>query len=159
MLVTEVLEDLGYTAIEAADGAAGLRVLQSDARIRGAGLELAGAQRRVLGVAGDEQHLEARPQRPAGIDRAGLIQPPDDDVRKSSRATARWSRRPRGPERSREGAAPRRPAALQCPIDRPAIARRLLRTRVAMRHGTAVLTKPFVVEALALRIRRMIEQG
>jgi PAS domain S-box-containing protein len=33
MLVTEVLEDLGYTAIEAADGPAGLRVLQSDARI------------------------------------------------------------------------------------------------------------------------------
>ncbi len=30
MLVTEVLEDLGYTAIEAADGAAGLKVLQSD---------------------------------------------------------------------------------------------------------------------------------
>ncbi len=33
MLVTEVLEDLGYTAIEATDGAAGLRVLQSDVRI------------------------------------------------------------------------------------------------------------------------------
>jgi signal transduction histidine kinase len=33
MLVTEVLEDLGYTAIEAADGAAGLHVLQSSARI------------------------------------------------------------------------------------------------------------------------------
>ena len=33
MLVTEVLEDLGYTAIEAADSVAGLRVLQSDARI------------------------------------------------------------------------------------------------------------------------------
>ena len=33
MLVVEVLEELGYTAIEAADGAAGLRVLQSDARI------------------------------------------------------------------------------------------------------------------------------
>ncbi len=33
MLVSDVLEDLGYTAIEAADGAAGLRVLQSDARI------------------------------------------------------------------------------------------------------------------------------
>ncbi|MET7246441.1 ATP-binding protein [Methylobacterium sp. EM32] len=33
MLVAEVLEDLGYTAIEAADGAAGLKVLQSDARI------------------------------------------------------------------------------------------------------------------------------
>ncbi len=33
MLVTEVLEDLGYTAIEAADGATGLKVLQSDVRI------------------------------------------------------------------------------------------------------------------------------
>jgi signal transduction histidine kinase len=33
MLVAEVLEDLGYTAIEAADGAAGLKVLQSMARI------------------------------------------------------------------------------------------------------------------------------
>jgi PAS domain S-box-containing protein len=33
MLVTEVLEDLGYTAIEAADSGAGLRVLQSDVRI------------------------------------------------------------------------------------------------------------------------------
>jgi PAS domain S-box-containing protein len=33
MLVTEVLEDLGYTAIEAADGPAGLKVLQSDVRL------------------------------------------------------------------------------------------------------------------------------
>ena len=33
MLVTEVLQELGYTAIEAADGAGGLRVLQSDVRI------------------------------------------------------------------------------------------------------------------------------
>jgi PAS domain S-box-containing protein len=33
MLVTEVLEDLGYAAIEAADGASGLQVLQSDVRI------------------------------------------------------------------------------------------------------------------------------
>jgi PAS domain S-box-containing protein len=33
MLVGEVLEELGYAAIEAADGAAGLRVLRSDARI------------------------------------------------------------------------------------------------------------------------------
>ncbi len=33
MLVTEVLEDLGYVAIEAADGAGGLRVLQSNTRI------------------------------------------------------------------------------------------------------------------------------
>jgi PAS domain S-box-containing protein len=33
MLVTEVLTDLGYTAVEAADGAAGLKVLNSDLRI------------------------------------------------------------------------------------------------------------------------------
>jgi nitrogen-specific signal transduction histidine kinase/CheY-like chemotaxis protein len=33
MLVTEVLEELGYTAIEAADGAVGLKVLHSKARI------------------------------------------------------------------------------------------------------------------------------
>ncbi|WP_419900314.1 PAS domain S-box protein [Roseomonas sp. USHLN139] len=33
MLVTEVLEDLGYAALEASDGAAGLKLLQSDARI------------------------------------------------------------------------------------------------------------------------------
>ena len=33
MLVTEVLEDLGYTAIEAADGVAGLKVLQSNVRV------------------------------------------------------------------------------------------------------------------------------
>ena len=33
MLVTDILEDLGYTAIEAGDSAAGLRVLRSDARI------------------------------------------------------------------------------------------------------------------------------
>jgi CheY-like chemotaxis protein len=33
MLIVDVLEDLGYAAIEAVDGAAGLKVLQSDARI------------------------------------------------------------------------------------------------------------------------------
>jgi PAS domain S-box-containing protein len=33
MLITEVLEDLGYAAIEAADGASGLKVLRSEARI------------------------------------------------------------------------------------------------------------------------------
>ena len=33
MLVTEVLEDLGYTAIEAADGASGLKILESDVRL------------------------------------------------------------------------------------------------------------------------------
>jgi len=33
MLVTEVLEDLGYTTLQAADGAGGLAILQSDRRI------------------------------------------------------------------------------------------------------------------------------
>jgi PAS domain S-box-containing protein len=33
MLVTDILEDLGYTVVEAADSAAGLKVLQSDIRI------------------------------------------------------------------------------------------------------------------------------
>ena len=33
MLMTEVLEDLGYTAIEAGDGGAGLQIIQSTARI------------------------------------------------------------------------------------------------------------------------------
>ena len=33
MLVTDVLEELGYVAIVAPDGAAGLQVVQSDARI------------------------------------------------------------------------------------------------------------------------------
>jgi len=33
MLVMEILEELGYAAIEAADGVSGLRVLQSDARV------------------------------------------------------------------------------------------------------------------------------
>ena len=33
MLVTETLEELGYTAIEAGDGLQGLRILQSDASI------------------------------------------------------------------------------------------------------------------------------
>ncbi len=33
MLVTEVLEELGYAALEAADGASGLKLLQSDVRV------------------------------------------------------------------------------------------------------------------------------
>jgi CheY-like chemotaxis protein len=33
MLVADVLEEFGYTAIEATDGAAGLRIMQSDVRI------------------------------------------------------------------------------------------------------------------------------
>ena len=33
MLITEIIEELGYVAIEAADSVAGLKLLQSDARI------------------------------------------------------------------------------------------------------------------------------
>jgi CheY-like chemotaxis protein len=33
MLVSDVLEDLGYTAIEAADGPTGLKIMQSDVRL------------------------------------------------------------------------------------------------------------------------------
>jgi CheY-like chemotaxis protein len=33
MLITDILEDLGYTAIEAGDSASGLKILQSDARV------------------------------------------------------------------------------------------------------------------------------
>ena len=33
MLVTEVLEELGYVPVEASDGPAGLRMLQSDMRV------------------------------------------------------------------------------------------------------------------------------
>lgn len=33
MLVADILEELGYTALQAVDGASGLRVLQSDVRI------------------------------------------------------------------------------------------------------------------------------
>jgi CheY-like chemotaxis protein len=33
MLVTDVLEELGYSSLEAADGAAGLKILQSNTRI------------------------------------------------------------------------------------------------------------------------------
>ena len=33
MLVADVLSDLGYVSVEAADGAAGLKILQSDIRI------------------------------------------------------------------------------------------------------------------------------
>ncbi len=42
MLVTEILEELGYVAIEAADSVAGLKLLQSDARI-----DLSGHRRRI----------------------------------------------------------------------------------------------------------------
>jgi CheY-like chemotaxis protein len=33
MLVSEVMEDMGYTTIEATDGPSGLKILQSDARV------------------------------------------------------------------------------------------------------------------------------
>ncbi|MBK3398322.1 MULTISPECIES: hybrid sensor histidine kinase/response regulator [Methylobacterium] len=108
MLVTEVLEDLGYTAIEAADGAAGLRVLQSDARI-----DLLVTDVGLPGGMNGRQMADAgRALRP-GLKVLFITGYAEN-------------------------------AALGTGQLEP---------------GTAVLTKPFVVEALALRIRRMIEQG
>ncbi|WP_279356562.1 hybrid sensor histidine kinase/response regulator [Methylobacterium indicum] len=108
MLVTEVLEDLGYTAIEAADGAGGLRVLQSDVRI-----DLLVTDVGLPGGMNGRQMADAgRALRP-GLKVLFITGYAEN-------------------------------AALGTGQLEP---------------GTAVLTKPFVVEALALRIRRMIEQG
>ncbi|OAS24683.1 hybrid sensor histidine kinase/response regulator [Methylobacterium platani] len=105
MLVTEVLEDLGYTAIEAADGAAGLKVLQSEVRI-----DL------VVTDVGLPGGMNGRQMADAGrVRRPGL---------KVLFITGYAETAALGPGR--------------------------------LEPGTAVLTKPFVVEALALRIREML---
>ena len=108
MLVTEVLEDLGYTAIEAADSAAGLKVLQSDVRI-----DL------LITDVGLPGGMNGRQMADAGR------------------------------------------------VSRPAL-KVLFITGYAenaavgngqLEPGMAVLTKPFVVETLGLRIREMIARG
>jgi hypothetical protein len=85
MLVAEVLEDLGYAAVEVADGASGLHVLQSDARIaplitdvglpggmNGRQLAGAGKARRAQGVIPHRLRGErGRGQRPPGARYAG----------------------------------------------------------------------------------------
>ncbi|TGD97454.1 hybrid sensor histidine kinase/response regulator [Methylobacterium nonmethylotrophicum] len=105
MLVTEVLEDLGYTAIEAADGAAGLKVLQSDVRI---------------------DLLVTDVGLPGGMN---------------------------GRQMADAGRA-RRPGLKVLFITGYAETTALGRGQ--LEPGMAVLTKPFVVEALALRIREML---
>jgi CheY-like chemotaxis protein len=107
MLVAEVLEDLGYTAIEAADGAAGLRVLQSGARI---------------------DLLVTDVGLPGGM-----------NGRQMADAGRGW-----------------RPDLKVLFITGYAENAALGTGRLA--PGTAVLTKPFAVEALATRIREMLAQ-
>ncbi|MFH6785301.1 MULTISPECIES: hybrid sensor histidine kinase/response regulator [Methylobacterium] len=108
MLVTEVLEDLGYTAIEAADGAAGLKVLQSDVRI-----DLVVTDVGLPGGMNGRQMADA-----ARVRRPGL---------KVLFITGYAET-----------------AALGTGQLEP---------------GTAILTKPFVVEVLAARIREMLARG
>ena len=84
MLVTEVLEDLGYTAIEAADSVAGLKVLQSDVRI-----DLLVTRCRAAG----------RPERAAdGRGRPGHASGPEGAVHhrlRRARRAGQWPARPR----------------------------------------------------------------
>ncbi|TNC11377.1 response regulator [Methylobacterium terricola] len=105
MLVTEVLEDLGYTAIEAVDGAAGLRVLQSDARI-----DLVVTDVGLPGGMNGRQMADAGRVRRPGLKVLFITGYAETAALGSGQ----------------------------------------------LEPGTAVLTKPFVVEALALRIREMI---
>jgi len=108
MLVTEVLEDLGYTAIEAADGATGLKVLHSDVRI-----DLVVTDVGLPGGMNGRQMADA-----ARVRRPGL---------KVLFITGYAETTALGTGR--------------------------------LEPGTAVLTKPFVVEALASRIREMLAQA
>ncbi|RVU17804.1 hybrid sensor histidine kinase/response regulator [Methylobacterium oryzihabitans] len=108
MLVTEVLEELGYTAIEAADGAAGLKVLQSDVR-----LDLLVTDVGLPGGMNGRQMADAgRALRP-GLKVLFITGYAETAVLGDG----------------------------------------------ALEPGMAVLTKPFVVETLGLRIREMIARG
>ncbi|MEH3148313.1 MAG: ATP-binding protein [Methylobacterium frigidaeris] len=108
MLVTEVLEDLGYTAIEAADAAAGLKVLQSDVRI-----DL------LISDVGLPGGMNGRQMADAGrASRPGL-----------------------------------KVLFITGYAETAAVGNGLLEP------GMAVLTKPFVIETLGLRIREMIARG
>jgi PAS domain S-box-containing protein len=108
MLVTEVLEELGYTAIEAADGAAGLKVLQSDVR-----LDLLVTDVGLPGGMNGRQMADA-----------GRALRPDLKV-----------------------------------LFITGYAETAVLGDGALEPGMAVLTKPFVVETLGLRIREMIARG
>ena len=108
MLVTEVLEDLGYTAIEAADSASGLKVLQSDVRI-----DLLVTDVGLPGGMNGRQMADA-----ARVNR------PDLKV-----------------------------------LFITGYAENAVVGNGHLEPGMAVLTKPFVVETLGVRIREMIAQG
>ncbi|MEH3118324.1 MAG: PAS domain S-box protein [Methylorubrum populi] len=108
MLVTEVLEDLGYTAIEAADSASGLKVLQSDVRI-----DLLISDVGLPGGMNGRQMADA-----ARVSRPGL-----------------------------------KILFITGYAENAAVGNGHLEP------GMAVLTKPFVVETLGLRIREMIARG
>ena len=108
MLVTEVLEDLGYTAIEAADSAAGLKVLQSDVRI-----DLLVTDVGLPGGMNGRQMADA-----------GRLSRPDLKV-----------------------------------LFITGYAENAAVGNGHLEPGMAVLTKPFVVEALGVRIREMIAQA
>ena len=106
MLVTEVLEDLGYAAIEASDGASGLKVLQSDVRI---------------------DLLVTDVGLPGGL---------------NGRQMADAARR-------------NRPNLKVLFIT--GYAENAVLNHGHLAHGTQVMTKPFTLEALATRIRGLIE--
>ncbi|WP_336486907.1 PAS domain-containing hybrid sensor histidine kinase/response regulator [Methylobacterium nigriterrae] len=108
MLVTEVLEELGYTAIEAADSAAGLKVLQSDVRI-----DLLVTDVGLPGGMNGRQMADA-----------GRVTRPDLKV-----------------------------------LFITGYAENAVVGNGHLEPGMAVLTKPFVVETLGVRIREMIAQA
>ncbi|MFB0491725.1 PAS domain S-box-containing protein [Methylobacterium sp. OAE515] len=108
MLVTEVLEELGYAAIEAADSASGLKVLQSDVRvdllITDVGLP-GGMNGRQMADAGRERRPDLKVLFITGYAENAVV------------------------------------------------------GNGHLEPGMAVLTKPFVVETLGVRIREMIANG
>ena len=106
MLVTEVLEDLGYAAIEAGDGASGLKVLQSDVRI---------------------DLLVTDVGLPGGLNGRQMA----------------------------DAARERRPDLKVLFIT--GYAENAVLNHGHLAHGTQVMTKPFALEALASRIRGIIE--
>ena len=106
MLVTEVLEDLGYVALEAADSVAGLKLLQSDTRI-----DLLVTD---VGLPGG---MNGRQMAEAGIERR-----PDLKV-----------------------------------LFITGYAENSLIGNGHLMPGMQVLTKPFAVEALAIRIKELVE--
>ncbi|MEN3237720.1 PAS domain S-box protein [Methylobacterium ajmalii] len=108
MLVAEVLEDLGYTAIEAADSASGLKVLQSDVRI-----DLLVTDVGLPGGMNGRQMADAGRERRPGLKVLFITGYAENAVVGNGH----------------------------------------------LEPGMAVLTKPFVVETLGVRIREMIAHG